>query len=96
MADNLPTFVVLYHYVPDMAERRTPHREAHIAWLREHAAAGRLLLAGALQEPVDTGLLVFRMPDALSLRRLLLDDPYAAADLILGVTVRPVGLVVGG
>jgi len=90
------TFLVIYDYVPDMAERRTAHREAHIAWLREQADAGRLLLAGALQDPVDTGVLVFRADDGYAVRRLLLDDPYAAANLIVSVSVRPIGLVVGG
>jgi hypothetical protein len=32
----------------------------------------------------------------LDVRRLLLDDPYAAANLILGVVVRPFGLAIGG
>jgi hypothetical protein len=29
-------------------------------------------------------------------RRLLIDDPYAKANLITGVTVRPIALAVGG
>ncbi|MGH3647115.1 MAG: YciI family protein [Micromonosporaceae bacterium] len=90
------TFLVLYSYVPDMTERRTPHREAHLAWLREHADAGRILLAGATQDPVDTAVIVVRAADQHAARTLLLDDPYAAANLINAVSVRPLGLAVGG
>ena len=96
MTADAPTFLVLYTYVPDMEQRRAPHREAHLAWLRELAGAGTLLVAGAAREPVDKGVLVVRAADVHEVRRLLLDDPYAAANLISGVVVRPFGLVVGG
>jgi len=91
------TFVVLYQYAPDAEQRRGPYREDHLAWLREQADAGRIVFAGATREPVDTGVLVVRADDAHQVRQFLLDDPYAKApDLILGVTVRPIGVVVGG
>jgi uncharacterized protein YciI len=96
VTENLPTFLVLYSYVPDMEQRRTAHRPDHLAWLRELAEKGTLLLAGATQDPVDTGVLVFRGADVREVRRLLLDDPYATANLISGVVVRPLGLAVGG
>ena len=89
------TFAVLYQYVPDMQSRRDPHRAAHLAWLRRLAADGVVLLAGALQDPIDGAILVFRGESALAVRRLLLEDPYASAELISLVTVRPIGLAVG-
>ncbi|MGH3712765.1 MAG: YciI family protein [Micromonosporaceae bacterium] len=100
MAEPLPTFLVLYQYVPEMTERRAPHREAHLAWL--HSLAGQdsgpaqVLLAGATRDPVDTAVIVVRAADEYAVRRLLLDDPYAVANLITGVTVRPLGLAIGG
>jgi uncharacterized protein YciI len=96
VTDNPSTFLVLYSYVQDMEQRRTPYRPDHIAWLRGLAEQGTLLLAGATLDPVDTGVLVFRAGSVPELRRLLLDDPYAAANLINAVTVRPIGLAVGG
>jgi uncharacterized protein YciI len=96
MAENLRTFMVMYRYVPEMEKRRTPHRPDHLAWLREAAEAGQMILAGATLEPVDTGILIVRAEDAHAVRRLLLDDPYAKANLIVGITIRPVGLAVGG
>jgi uncharacterized protein len=77
-------------------QRRVPHRQDHLAWLRALADGGTLLLAGATREPADTGVLVVRAADVHEVRRLLLDDPYAAANLISGVVVRPLGLAVGG
>jgi uncharacterized protein YciI len=94
VADTPPTFLVIYSYVADMEQRRAPYREDHLAWLRKLADGGILLVAGATREPVDTGVLVVRAADVHEVRRLLLDDPYAAANLISGVVVRPFGLVV--
>jgi len=93
---ELSTFIVIYRYVPEMESRRTPHREEHLAWLRGLAEQGLILLAGALQDPVDSAVLVVRAQDPYGARILLVDDPYAKANLITGVTVRPIGLAVGG
>ena len=90
------SFLVIYTYVADMEQRRVPYREDHLAWLRGLAERGTLLVAGATREPPDTGVLVFRATDVHEVRRVLLDDPYAAGNLITGVVVRPFGLAVGG
>jgi hypothetical protein len=96
MAETLSTFLVTYTYVTDMENRRTPHRQDHLAWLRVEADAGRMVLAGATLDPVDTGILVVRGEDVYQVRRMLLDDPYAKANLITAVRIRPLGLAVGG
>lgn len=96
MTDSRLTFLVIYTYVADMEQRRAPHRQDHLAWLRDLVDGGTLLVAGATREPVDTGVLVVRAADVHEVRRLLLDDPYATANLISGVVVRPFGLAVGG
>jgi uncharacterized protein YciI len=43
--------ILFYDYVEDMAERRGPHREAHLARNRAEREAGRITLAGALGDP---------------------------------------------
>jgi uncharacterized protein YciI len=96
MPETLSTFLVIYTYVTDMETRRTPHREAHLAWLRAEAEAGRMVLAGATQDPVDSAVLVVRGEDGYQVRQRLLDDPYARANLVTAVSVRPMGLAVGG
>lgn len=93
MADQ--TFAVRYEYVPDMESRRTPHRDGHLAFLRSAAEAGRLLLAGALTDPVDTGWLVVRAESEHAAYAMVHEgDPYANAGLIRSITVRPIALVV--
>jgi uncharacterized protein YciI len=94
--DSQPTFLVTYSYVDDMEQRRVPHRQDHLAWLRKLAGEGTLRVAGATSDPVDTGVLVVQAADMHAVRGLLLDDPYSAANLITGVVVRQFGLAVGG
>ncbi len=92
MADQ--TFAVRYEYVPDMQTRRDPHRADHIAFLRAAAEQGRLVLAGALTDPVDTGWLVVRAESEHAAYAMVHEDPYARAGLILSITVRPIAVVV--
>ena len=76
-----------YQYVADMAERRAPHRDAHLALILRYHDEGRLPIAGAAGEPVSTGLLAFREEaDAHAFRE---EDPYVAAELVEAWTVEP-------
>ena len=45
MADQ-DTYLLLYTYVEDMAERRGPYREEHLAKIRAAREAGHITLAG--------------------------------------------------
>ena len=54
-----PHTVLVYDYVADVMERRAPHRDAHLAWIREWVDGGLLLSAGALADPPTGALFVF-------------------------------------
>ena len=41
-------YVLTYDYVPDVLEKRTPHRAGHLALIQELHGAGKILYAGAL------------------------------------------------
>jgi hypothetical protein len=88
------TFAVEYGYVPDMAERRGPHRADHLAFLKDLAERDQLVLAGALTEPVDGAWIVVRAESAATAKALLDPDPYARAGLIRSVTVRPIAIAI--
>ena len=40
--------ILFYDYVPDMAERRGPYREGHLALIARWHEEGRVAMAGAL------------------------------------------------
>jgi uncharacterized protein YciI len=48
---NEDTYLLLYTYVEDMADRRGPYREAHLANIRAEVDAGHITMAGALGTP---------------------------------------------
>ena len=82
------TFAVTYHYVPDILERRTPHRAAHLERINQRVAQGNLLLAGAFADPVDGALLLLTAETAGEVFEWIAGDPYTQAGLLTGVDVR--------
>ena len=83
--------LLVYEYVEDMAERRAPHREGHLALIQRYHADGRLVIAGAVGVPVHGGLLAFREAD--DAEAFAAEDPYRAAGLILSSRVEPWAVV---
>jgi uncharacterized protein YciI len=86
-----PLQVLIYEYVPDMAERRAPHREGHLALIRAYHADGRLAIAGALGDPPHGGLLAFRA--AADAEAFAAEDPYGSAGLVVSWRVEPWAVV---
>jgi uncharacterized protein len=83
--------LLVYEYVEDMAERRAPHRDAHLELIRRYQAEDRLVIAGGIGVPVHGGLLAFR--EAADAEAFAAEDPYKAADLITGSRVEPWAVV---
>ena len=84
-----------YDYVPDIVERRTPFREAHLALIREFHERGMLLLAGALAEPVDGAVFVFTTDDRSVVEDFLARDPYVREKLVPAWRIRLWNVVIG-
>jgi uncharacterized protein YciI len=84
--------ILFYEYVPDIAERRTPHRQAHLALLRDLHARAECLLAGATGDPVHGAAIVFRTPEAAE--QFVRDDPYARAGLVAAHRIEPMSVAV--
>lgn len=81
--------LLTYEYVENMAERRTPHREAHLAAIERSRQAGDLVVGSAVGDPVHTGLLGFRSGTPEVAEAFAAADPYTAAGLVVSFTVQP-------
>lgn len=92
MADG-DTYLLLYTYVEDMAERRGPHREAHLERIRAEQAAGRIIMAGALGQPPTGGAIVWRGVAREDIERFTAGDPYVEAGLVTAQRIEPWTLV---
>ena len=88
-------FALLYDVVSNFVERRMPFREAHLQRVRDANARGVLLLAGALGDPPDGALLVFRADSPAVVEDFARADPYVIEGLVTGWRVRPWTVVIG-
>lgn len=86
-------YAMLYETVPDFFERRKPWRKQHLDIVQAAFDRGDLVMAGALADPVDGGLLIFRKDGAAE--EFARTDPYVTQGLVRKWTVRKWTTVVG-
>lgn len=87
--------LLFYDYVDDIAERRTPFREAHLTLAREMHERGILLMAGALVEPLDGAVLAFVTDDRSIVENFVAQDPYVREGLVTSWRIRSWNVVIG-
>jgi uncharacterized protein len=88
-------FVLFYDVVNDFVSRRAPYREEHLRLVRAAHRRGELILAGALMDPADRALLVFRAADRATVEAFARNDPYVTSGPVTRWEVRPWAVVVG-
>jgi|SRR5215471_16198445 len=79
----------------DFVARRAPFRDEHLRLARESHGRGEIQLAGALADPADGALLVFRADDAAVAEDFAKNDPYVKNGLVKKWQVRKWSVVVG-
>jgi uncharacterized protein YciI len=84
----MPYFALFYDVVEGFPERRTPFRPEHLRLVSEAHARGELVLAGALTDPIDGALLVFRADDRRVAEEFARRDPYVLNGLVTRWRVR--------
>ena len=93
MTEPEMTYLLLYTYVADMAQRRAPHRAAHLQRLEALRAADRLIVAGAYGDPIYGAVIGFRGLTREEVEAWSDADPYMTAGLVLERAVEPWTLV---
>lgn len=88
-------FALFYDLVDDYLERRAALRADHLRLAQAAHERGELLLAGALTDPTDRALLVFRAEDASVVEAFAANDPYVVNGLVKRWEVRPWAVVIG-
>jgi uncharacterized protein len=89
-------YLLIYKTVDNYIERRAPYREQHLAHCNAAKERGELLMAGALADPADAAILVFRTSDRSIVEAFARNDPYVKAGIIKEWSVRPWTVVIGG
>lgn len=88
-------YILFYKTVADYIERRAVYREEHLALARDAFENGDIVMAGALADPADGAVLVFRGESPKAAEDFAKNDPYVKNGLITEWSVRQWNVVVG-
>lgn len=88
-------YLLFYDVADDYVERRQAFRAAHLDHARAAIARGELVLGGALADPVDGAVLLFRASSPALAEAFAARDPYVTNGLVRSWRVREWTTVVG-
>ena len=88
-------YLMTYDLAPDYMERRGPLRAAHLAHARAAVGRGEMVLGGALANPPDLAVLLFRGDSPAAAEAFAAADPYVLNGLVTGWRIREWTTVVG-
>ena len=88
-------FLLIYEVTADYIARRAEFREAHLVLAWQAVERGELVLGGAVGDPVDGAMLLFRSDSADAANAFAKADPYVLNGLVARWRVTPWHTVVG-
>jgi uncharacterized protein len=88
-------FLLFYEGASDYLERRPQFRSAHLEHAWAAHARGELVIAGALADPVDGAVLMFKGADKAVAEAFARADPYVVNGLVNAWHVREWMTVIG-
>lgn len=88
-------YLLFYDVAPDYLERRGEFRAEHLRLAWQAQERGELVLAGALADPADGAVLLFKGDSPEAAERFAEADPYVKHGLVTRYRVRSWTTVVG-
>lgn len=88
-------YLLIYELADDYLARRAEYREAHLELAWRASDAGKLVLGGALADPTDQAILLFRTDDKADVEAFAGVDPYVLNGLVRRWYVRQWTTVAG-
>ena len=88
-------YLLFYEVVEDYEARRVPLRAAHLVLARRAVERGELVLGGALANPLDGAVVLFRGSSPEIAASFAAADPYVTNGLVTRWRVREWTTVVG-
>lgn len=88
-------YLLFYEVGDDYVSRRGEFREAHLAKAWQASARGELVLGGALANPVDGAVLLFKGESAEVAEKFAKEDPYVTSGIVKRWYVREWTTVAG-
>ncbi len=88
-------YILFYDVRPDYVEKRRQFRDLHLKHARAAHDRGELVLGGALADPVDGAMLIFRGDSPAAAEAFAQADPYVTYGLVTKWRVRKWSTVIG-
>lgn len=88
-------YILFYKTVENYIEKRVPFRDEHLGLAQQAYKNGSLIMAGALADPADSAVLVFKGDSPVVAEEFVRSDPYVKNGLITEWHVRPWTVVIG-
>lgn len=88
-------YLLFYKTIENYVEKRAPYRAEHLELAKEAHQNGALVMAGAMAEPADGAVLIFKGESPKIAEDFAKNDPYVKNGLIESWEVRPWTVVVG-
>jgi len=89
-------YMLIYKTVEGYVEKRAPYRPEHLGYSNAAHDRGELFMGGALGDPPDAAILIFKSESPATAEEFARNDPYVQAGLIKEWSVRPWTVVIGG
>lgn len=87
-------WLLIYDLVDDYLDRREPLRPEHLTLAKAAHDRGELVMAGALADPYDSAVFVWRARDTEVIDRFVAHDPYVREGLVKGFRIRKWNVVI--
>jgi len=87
-------YILTYETVEDYVERRTPFRNEHLNLLRVELEKKHVLLGGALNDPADKAVIIWKVEDKKTIEDFVAKDPYVQNGLISKYEIRSWNVVI--
>lgn len=89
-------YILFYKTTEDYLEKRGAYRPEHLGMINQAQERGELVMAGALAEPADGAVLIFKGDSPQAAEDFAKNDPYVKNGLIKEWQVRQWTVVAGG
>ncbi len=88
-------YILFYKTADNYIEKRAPFRKIHLAYANESHERGELMIAGALDNPSDKAVLIFKGDSPSVAEEFAKNDPYVKNGVVVEWEVRPWTVVIG-
>ena len=88
-------YILFYKTSETYTKDREPHRALHLEHAKKAQNDGNLLLAGALEEPADEAMLIFKTDQRALVENFAKNDPYVLHGVVKHWFISPWKVAMG-